>query len=116
MDISESQVSETLPFESFSMLALEHSRLLEQLSTADVDEVPEGMVPEIEEFIGRSAAMGFCLSNAKDRANVQAALTYWASVLQSARRSPQKTVLEHFDPSRLIKESTLRDPYKGLLA
>jgi hypothetical protein len=108
-------------FSSITALDSEHARLLEAFSNLNEESLPEAFILSIETFMNRAAAYGSRISVPSDRADAQAALTYWTSVLQRINRSsgssctPQ-TVLARFDRDKIAREMGQKNPYKGLLA
>jgi hypothetical protein len=108
-------------FSSITALDSEHTRLLESFSNLNEESLSEDFIVSIESFMNRAAAFGSRISVPSDRADAQAALTYWTSVLQRVNHSggssntPQ-TVLARFDRDKIVREMGQKNPYKGLLA
>ncbi|HEV2800397.1 MAG TPA: hypothetical protein VGW12_07870 [Pyrinomonadaceae bacterium] len=113
---------DTMPplFKSLTALRSAHTNLLKEYQKYDDDEdenkLPDSFVKEVELFLQRASSSGALLDIDEDRADAQALLNYWTTVLYNAGQTPRPTVLANFEEEVASRQVGERCPYRGLQA
>jgi type II secretory pathway predicted ATPase ExeA len=113
---------DTMPplFKSLTALRSAHTSLLKEYQKHDDDgdenRLPESFITEVELFLQRASSSGALLDIDEDRADAQALLNYWTTVLYNAGQTPRPTVLANFEEEVASRQVGERCPYRGLQA
>lgn len=109
-------------FKSLSALRAAHTRLLREYEKHDEpeidngDKLPEDFIATVEAFLQNASNSGALMDVEEDRADAQALLNYWTTVLYSFGKTPKPITLAKFEEAIAAKQIGERCPYRGLKA
>ncbi len=124
LEMHESAIEVTVPFESASELQEAHTSLLEahdrqigpDASADNATAALRQLEPQIRQFLERGTATGMCIEEISDRTSCQVLLDYWVSSLSHAGLKVTGMRLARFDALKLPDLKDKPCPYVGLEA
>ena len=107
-------------FKSLSALRAAHTRLLLEYEKYDEpedgDKLPEDLIGAVETFLHNASSSGALMDVEEDRADAQALLNYWTTVLYNFGKTPKPVTLASFEDEIAARQIGERCPYRGLQA